>query len=225
MNFAGKIIHIGDIDISHLKQQILQLSSEEWLADSSRQEQYDVHPDTETIKLVWDSDFRHIHPTKLPALNKFAKSIQPILARIASYYESAEKWRALFEKNGKGYFIRANIEKLKAGGEIIEHQDKNFSVAHSHRIHVPIITNDNVHFQVAALTFNMLEGEMVEINNRLLHSVKNGGKADRVHLILDWVVPGEQCCCSDKVHPFIPCNPQVCMETDLLNIPCSCFEH
>lgn len=224
MNFAGKFIHIGDIDISHLKQQILQLSSAEWLADGDKNVQHEMYPDTETIKLVWDADFRHIHPSKLPPLNKFAKSIQPILARIAAYYESAEKWRALFEKNGNGYFIRAKFVKLKAGGEIPKHQDKLFSLVHSHRVHVPIITNDNVHFEVADLTFNMLEGEMVEINNRLPHSVKNGGKTDRVHLILDWVVPGEQCCCSDKIHPSVPCNPQACIETDQLNVPCNCFE-
>jgi hypothetical protein len=224
VNFAGKFIHIGDIDISHLKQQILQLSSEEWLADSKTKQQYEDYADTETIQLVWDADCRHIHPTKLPALAKFAKSIQPILARIAAYYESSEKWRALFEKNGNGYFIRAKIVKLKAGGEILEHQDKHFSLVHSHRVHVPITTNDNVHFEVADLTFNMLEGEMVEINNRLLHSVKNGGNTDRVHLILDWVVPGEQCCCSDKIHPSVPCNPQACMETDQLNVPCCCIE-
>lgn len=224
MNFAGKFIHIGDIDISHLKQQIIQLSADQWQADNTTIEDNEVHADTETIKLVWDADFRHKHPTKLAALGQFAKSIQPILAHIASYYESSEKWRALFTKHGHGYFVRAKIVKLKAGGEIKEHCDTHYSLTHSHRIHVPILTNDNVHFQVADLTFNMLEGEMVEINNRLVHSVKNTGKTDRVHLILDWVVPREQCCCSEKVHPSEQCSPQACMQTDRLNIPCSCYD-
>ncbi len=223
MNFDGEYIHIGDADISQLKQLLGKLTPQHWLQDTSRQELYEVHSDTETIGLVWDSDFRHINPTKLPPLEVFGPSLQPLLSKVADYFESSEKWKSLFDINGHGYFIRANLVKLKAGGEITEHQDKNLSLAHSHRIHIPIITNDDVFFKIGETTINMLEGEIIELNNRLQHSVRNEGKDDRIHLILDWVVPGEQCCCSYKNHPGVSCDPQACMESDRLNIPCKCF--
>jgi hypothetical protein len=35
-------------------------------------------------------------------------------------------------------------------------------------------------------------GEIWEINNRKYHAVRNLGEEARVHLILDYVVPGEE---------------------------------
>ena len=35
-------------------------------------------------------------------------------------------------------------------------------------------------------------GEIVEINNRRLHGVENNGSQKRVHLIVDYYVPGEK---------------------------------
>jgi hypothetical protein len=37
----------------------------------------------------------------------------------------------------------------------------------------------------------MRAGEMWEINNRRVHSVSNQGRDARVHLIIDYVQPGE----------------------------------
>jgi hypothetical protein len=224
MNFDGEFIHIGDIDVSEIKKLILNLSSEQWQLDTIRQDRYTVHADTETISLVWDEDFRHTKPSRLPALEMFSTAIRPSLAKIAAFYESSDKWSALIKANGVGYFIRASFVKLKAGCEIKQHQDKNFSLVHSHRIHIPIITNDDVLFNIGDLSMNILEGEIVEINNRKIHSVQNKSDKDRVHLILDWVIKGEKCCCSTKTHPDTPCDPQVCMKTDRLIEPCNCFD-
>ena len=96
-------------------------------------------------------------------------------------------------------------------------------MTHSHRIHLSIITNDEVWFTVGNETIHMREGELYEINNRRMHSVKNAGSEDRVHLIMDYVLPGEKCCCGEKNHPRTACNPQARRETDHLRIPCACF--
>ena len=216
MNFTGEYRSIGDIDITEIKQLINNLSEEHWLDNETRQNRYEVHQDTETIALVWDEDFRHSKPTKQPALEMFSSAIRPALTKIADYYESSEKWRKYFEVKAHGYFVRANFVKLKAGGKISAHQDNNFSLAHSHRIHIPIITNDEVTFDIGEMTMNLLEGEIVEINNRKMHSVTNNSKFDRVHLILDWVVPGEKCCCGEKLRPTVPCDPVVCLKSDRL---------
>ncbi len=225
MNFESEFRQIGEVDVSEIKRLINELKPESWNENSIRQNVYDVHADTETINLAWDSDFRHVNPTRHPMLQTFAEPLRPMFQLIADYYENSVRWQDYFRKNGHGYFIRANIVKLIAGGKIKEHRDKNFSLAHSHRIHIPIITNDKVIFNIGDLSMNMLEGEVIEINNRMNHSVVNDSQQDRVHLILDWVVPGEPCCCADKTHPGIPCSPQACLETDRLKIACHCFSH
>ena len=223
MNFPGNFFHIGNLDIAELKELVLNLTEEQWGSFSLRQKRYEVHQDTQTIGLVYDPDFRHSHPTRLPTLEIFESALRPVLWMAADHFEETETAKELIKENGAGYFIRASLVRLKAGCSIAEHQDLNYSLTHSHRIHLPIITNDQVRFTVGDETINMQEGQLFEVNNRRKHSVHNDSAEDRVHLILDYVLPGEQCCCGAKHHPQTRCSPQACMETVQLKIPCTCY--
>jgi hypothetical protein len=62
----------------------------------------------------------------------------------------------------------------------------------SHRIHLPLVTNDGVKFTVGDTTKYLLPGELWEINNRRKHTVMNNGTEGRVHMIMDFVLPGEK---------------------------------
>jgi quercetin dioxygenase-like cupin family protein len=223
MNFPGNFFHIGDIDTAELKKLVNNLTEAQWTSFSVRQKRYEVHQHTETIGLVYDPDFRHSHPTRLPALQLFEEALRPALWMTADHFEETETGQQLVRENGQGYFIRATLVRLKAGCSIDEHQDMNFSLTHSHRVHLPIITNDRVLFTVGKETINMREGQLTEVNNRRRHSVHNEGPEDRVHLILDFVLPGEQCCCGARLHPQTRCSPQACMDTVLLRTPCTCY--
>jgi hypothetical protein len=154
----------------------------------------------------------------------FESVLRPALKMAADHFDDSPTGRELFDEYGMGYFVRANLVGLKPGGEITEHTDNNFSLVHSHRLHLPIITNEEVEFTVGDETINMKEGELYEINNRHLHSVRNAASTNRVHLIMDYVIPGEKCCCGKKLHPQTACNPQACEETDHLKIECVCFQ-
>lgn len=223
MNFPGNFFHIGTIDVAELRQLVLELTKDQWDSFSIRQKRYEVHQHTQTIGLVYDPDFRHSHPTRLPTLQLFEAALRPALWMTADHFEETETGQQLIKQNGLGYFVRASLVRLKAGCSIAAHQDNNFSLTHSHRVHLPIVTNDDVQFAVGDETINMREGELYEINNRRMHSVHNNGTDDRVHLILDYVLPGEQCCCGVKHHPDTLCSPQACMETDRQRIPCTCY--
>jgi hypothetical protein len=223
MNFNGNFNYIGNVDTSIIRARMLELPVEQWGADTFRQKRYEAHRDTQTIGLVFDPDFRHSHPTRLPQLQLFEEGLRPVLGLVADYYEKSSAGQNHVREFGVGYFIRATLVKLQAGGRILQHQDNNFSLAHSHRVHVPIITNPDVQFEVGAETVNMRQGEVIEINNRRIHAVHNAGNDDRIHLILDFVLPAEKCCCGRKHHPHTHCSPQACMETDQLRIPCTCF--
>jgi hypothetical protein len=224
MNFAGNFKHIGNLELAELKQRVQTIPDQQWQGEAFRQQLYEVHRGTQTIPLVFDPDFRHTHPTRLPALLEFESIIRPVLKVAADHFDESPKGRALFAEHGMGYFVRASLVRLKAGEEITKHTDNNFSLVHSHRLHLPIITNAEVEFIVGYETINMKEGELWEINNRRAHLVKNAGAADRVHLILDYVIPGEKCCCGEKLHPLTACNPQACEMTDHLKIQCTCFQ-
>lgn len=223
MNFQGNFKHIGDIDLSDLRARVAELTDAEWLADQVRSKRYEVHKDTQFIGLVFDEDFRHLKATQRPALRHFIEALQPILAQIAEYYETAPEVQSKFDEPVRGYFVRISFAKLIAGGEISEHRDLNFSLTHSHRVHVPVITNDQVWFRVGNEKRNLKAGEIIEINNRRNHSVVNESDEDRVHLILDFVLPWEPCCCADKTHPGERCTPQACMDTVMRKTPCDCF--
>lgn len=223
MNFAGSFEHIGTVDIGELADLVAGISDEQWSSFSLRQQRYEVHRDTESVGLVYDPDFRHTHPTKLPMLQTFQAALKPVLTMIAGRYENTEHGQALIKQNGLGYFIRATLVKLLPGGTIPAHQDLNFSLTHSHRVHVPIVTNPDVLFTVGEETLHLPPGEVYEINNRRMHSVENEGDEARVHLILDFVLPGEQCCCGRKLHPDTRCSPQACMDTVRLKVPCNCY--
>jgi hypothetical protein len=223
MNFAGNFSKIGEVDTEQLVTIAGQITDEEWEADLFRQSRYEVHRDTKTVGLVFDPDYRHSHPTRLPMLQRFEPALRPVLQMVAEHFEESEKGSELVDQFGLGYFIRASIVRLRAGGTIAPHTDNNFSLVHSHRMHLPLLTNDRVLFTVGSETINLRAGEVYEINNRRKHSVENSGDTDRVHLILDFVLPGEQCCCGERRHPDRLCSPLACRETDHLQIPCRCF--
>ena len=223
MNFPGNFFHIGDIASAELKALVQNLSDDQWQSFAIRQKRYEVHQHTQTIGLVYDPDFRHSHGTRLPMLEVFESALRPVLWMTADHFEETPSAQELIKESGAGYFIRASLVRLQAGSSIAEHKDMNFSLTHSHRVHLPIVTNDQVLFTVGNETRNLREGQLVEINNRRFHSVQNNGPEDRVHLILDFVLPGERCCCGARLFPQTRCSPRACEDTVVGRIPCNCY--
>lgn len=223
MNFQGNFRPIGKIDPAELEARIDKITEQEWLENQVRSKRYEVHKDTQFIGLVFDEDFRHMKATRHPALDRFMDALKPILSQVAEYYETSPEFQAKFAQPVRGYFVRISLAKLLAGGEITEHRDLNFSLTHSHRVHIPIITNEKVWFYVGDEKRNLQAGEIIEINNRRRHHVENQSEQDRVHIIMDFVLPWEPCCCADKTHPGEPCTPAACQQTVVLKTPCDCY--
>lgn len=191
MNFANDTVRLGQFDISALKTAVLALDDAVWHADSSRQQVFDAHTSTQTLKLIADADFRHTDPTVHPLFIAFEPLLMPFMQHIRPFYLQTLRQRSVAEKHGPGYFIRALFTRLPAGSEIRPHIDDGHSLKRCHRIHVPIVTTPETFFRVGDTRFHMAEGEMWEINNRRIHAVTNGGDTARIHLIMDYVQPGE----------------------------------
>jgi hypothetical protein len=174
--------------------------------------------------LLFDDDFRHENPTVWKMYHELEYVLQPVLNKISRFYSSSAKTRKLHEEFGYGYFIRLNLVRLRAGGAVKRHIDRGYSLAHSHRVHIPIITNDQVDFTVGKSTIVMQEGEMWEVCNRRGHNVENNSDQHRINLIADWAIPGERCCCGQHLRPNGVCNEIACEPTDMARLPCNCYE-
>ena len=163
---------VGDFDITRWLTNVDTLTNKIWGEDYWRQEYYSVHQDTQTIPLVFDKYFEK--PIKTKHYKMFETSLMPLESLLTTHY-------------GNGFTARMILTKLKPQGTIPEHRDTGPHFHISHRVHLPLVTNDEVLFTVGDETITMNAGELWEINNtNRLHSVVNKSDRDRVHLIIDW---------------------------------------
>ena len=163
---------VGEMDITPWLTTLDTVTEMVWREDYWRQEYFQIHQDTETIPLVFDKYF--VEPIKTKHYEMFEHNLMPLESLLNTYY-------------GDGYTQRVILTKLKSQGTIPEHRDTGQHFHISHRVHLPLITNDQVLFTVGDETITMNAGELWEINNtQRLHSVINKSDRDRVHLIIDW---------------------------------------
>jgi hypothetical protein len=194
MNLDGDFKKIGTYDVTDIQELLKFFTDEQWLRESWRREKFAVHRSTQSIYLIMDEDGRHTDPTEYPALAEYQGVLQPLLDYVRSQFEQTIE---------SSYFVRMLFVKLLAGGAIPPHFDTGRSMRKSHRIHLPLVTNDGVKFVVGETTKNLLPGELWEINNRNKHTVKNNGSEDRVHMIMDLVIAGEKI--SDVTGEILEC--------------------
>ncbi len=192
MNFDGDLRKIGDIGVTRFAQQAAKITDADWTADAFRQKTYEVHKQTQTIRLIMDEDGRHRDPTYHSSYQTYKELLEPVEIFIRRQFEQTLKAKRLRKKHGRGYFIRMILVKLLADGSIPRHVDQGETLAKSHRMHLPIITNEQNLFSVGDTEVHMKAGELWEINNRREHGVVNGGSEDRIHLIIDYVLAGEK---------------------------------
>jgi hypothetical protein len=83
--------------------------------------------------------------------------------------------------------LTARILRLGVGAEIKPHRDHELGYENGNfRLHIPIVTNADVQFILDGTKLRMLAGECWYTNVNYVHSVKNSGAVDRVHLVIDF---------------------------------------
>jgi tetratricopeptide (TPR) repeat protein len=161
-------------DVEPLRKKVLQITDDVW-AESDRRERFYVHRDTQSVTLIQFIAHQDEKPEALPLYAEFEGLVRPIVEHIANYYQD------------NGFALRILLARLRAGGKIDEHVDSGYSLLNVHRIHIPVITNDDTVFSVGGAKTRMRAGEFWEIDNGQTHAVENNGADDRVHLIVDWM--------------------------------------
>ncbi len=146
-----------------------------WNEYTFRQERYKDHSQTFTVPLIWSEKFNSIQYHSNYSV--FKEQLDPIFESIKSLSD--------------GLPITAILINLPAGAKIGRHRDANpiGEIFNScHRLHYPISTNDDCIFEIDGEERNLKSGEIWEISNvSKLHSVRNDGQSDRIHLLIDWM--------------------------------------
>jgi Flp pilus assembly protein TadD/quercetin dioxygenase-like cupin family protein len=164
----------SDFDVSAILAKIRDIPAEKW-TESGRERLFAVHKDTQSMQLVHFEDFQYKKPEYRELYSDLEEVMQPVIDYISDYYRD------------NGFVVRMILAKLLPGGSIPKHTDAGYSLLNCHRVHIPLITSDEVAFSVGGEEINMRVGEFWEINNGVTHGVENRGAEDRIHLIVDWM--------------------------------------
>ncbi|MCD0486917.1 aspartyl/asparaginyl beta-hydroxylase domain-containing protein [Pedobacter sp. MC2016-14] len=112
----------------------------------------------------------------LPLWEKYKDTLLPIMREVVKPLGYA-----------KGYFTRVMLAKMLPGSSIPSHIDGKLNMWAAHKIHVPLITNDQAEFSVAGQTYYFEKGKSYEVNNAAKHWAKNNGDTARIHLIFEYL--------------------------------------
>jgi len=84
-------------------------------------------------------------------------------------------------------WLRVLFYRLDAGTQIAEHRDigTNRRILGITRIHVPVITNDNVLMYVGGKPYHFDVGTAWYFDASARHKVENNSTQDRIHLVID----------------------------------------
>ena len=149
--------------------------SDEWLINTSRQDEYYPHKETESY-FIYETDidwkFNNKYIVSLKSNNKILNDlIEPIIKYLEELHDG---------KRGQVILI-----KLAANKSIADHKDSGDYLMSVHRHHIAIQTSPNTKFFVGDEEVNMRLGDCWEINNSREHAVINNSNKDRVHLLID----------------------------------------
>ena len=101
------------------------------------------------------------------------------------YLDACPYFRAVLE-SFRCPLQAVRLMKLSSGSRIKEHTDHDLSVENgTARLHIPIVTNDDVDFRLNGTRVLLNEGECWYLRLCDPHSVENNGKSDRIHLVID----------------------------------------
>lgn len=159
-------------NFKELRDDVLQLTKEDWSRFKYRQQNIVGHRDTMTVPLIFDYRGLSGHIE-----HRQYERFVPHLDAIARY---------LADNGEPQSMLRSNLVLLKAQCSIGRHIDKGEFLQSSRRVHIPIVSNRDCIFEVDGELLHLPEGQMWEVNNTgKYHSVANGGLTDRIHLIID----------------------------------------
>ncbi len=82
---------------------------------------------------------------------------------------------------------RARLMRLAPHSKVKQHTDISLYWRHRMRLHIPLVTHENVHFYCEKQAVHMAAGEAWTFDNWRYHEVHNESDITRIHLVIDTV--------------------------------------
>jgi hypothetical protein len=170
------VTELGAVDVTALKALIGRVSERVWnLEDERKENNFAVFHHTRHIVFRFIEGMRdHRRYYSNPIWDVWREHLQPVLDQAAASFGFAHP-----------AYPKVMLARLAAGAVIDRHVDGAGSNLFTHKIHVPIQTNDRAIFFVCDQPFQLKEGRAYEVNNLAHHAAENLGPADRIHLIFE----------------------------------------
>ena len=171
------IRELGSVDIAELRAAVLALPEEVWAAENAaKPNRFGALDATQHIIFRFVSNFVDWRQSyEKPIWSEWKSLLEPVLAEATAPYGYQ-----------RGAFPRVMLARMAPGGVIHPHKDQNPAAKWPHKIHVPLLTNDDVTFTVEGNGYHLPERQAVEVNNMGVHGVANRGTTDRIHLIFEY---------------------------------------
>jgi hypothetical protein len=171
------IRRLGRVDIARLREAVLAIPESMWDAENAdKPNRFEALDRTRHIVFRFVSNFHDWRESyDRPLWAQWRTLLEPVLAQAVTPYGYA-----------RGVFPRVMLARMAPGGVIKPHRDANPAAKWPHKIHVPLLTNEQVTFFVDGVGYHLEEGEAVEVSNMAVHAVENNGASDRIHLIFEY---------------------------------------
>jgi hypothetical protein len=168
---------LGEVDIGALREAVLAMPEETWNAENtSKPNRFGALDATRHVIFRFVSNFQDWRDSyDRPLWPEWKPLVEPVLAAATASYGYV-----------RSAYPRVMLARMAPGGVIHPHRDQNPAAKWPHKIHVPLLTNDQVTFFVDGKDYHFAAGEAVEVNNMGMHAVQNHGAADRIHLIFEY---------------------------------------
>jgi Aspartyl/Asparaginyl beta-hydroxylase len=167
---------LGPVEVTRLIDRVRQITDQTWSAEDSRKENtFEVFHHTRHI------NFRFIRGNNNP-LEFYSAESWPMWRPLLEPVMEAAVRPYGFERP---IFPKVMLARLAAGGVIDPHADGPGSNLVTHKIHVPLVTNDGALFLTGEVWTHLEAGQAYEVNNIDRHGVVNNGDEDRIHFIFE----------------------------------------
>ena len=170
------IRELGRVDISGLAPLVGAVSERTWAReDALKENDFDCFHHTRHIVFRFIRNNRNpLDHYSSPAWDAWKDRLLPVIEAACACYGFDEP-----------IVPKVMLARLSAGHSIDLHRDGAGSNPRTHKIHVPLITNEQAFFTFEDAAFHLARGVAYEVNNLTRHGGRNGGDNDRVHLIFE----------------------------------------
>ncbi len=144
----------------------------EWEKDTEKRNSKMTHGTTTALFLKYKSQSYEKNDTV--TLDKLKPYLDEIISQVKNFY----RYSSIL-------LTRVIITELPKGSIIPEHVDEGELLSTNHRVHIPLVSDPAVKFSLDHKNYYLKPGCAYEINNQLIHAVRNESNIDRIHMIID----------------------------------------